>query len=210
MDAKAVADQIYREHSITATEEEVLEAQAWLQEERKINEASPATEKKDESTAPATPPPTPPTKLPPTPPVPGEIPVFGGFPPDGGVVAGGMVGGVTGGVGGGVTAMSLNGGCLFLKSCNRSRTSSRYALPSKLAFMKSSRSSLLRYPRRIRSSITGTGGAFGTPSGMISFISASLDVDSEVFSTTAGTVPTRPPPSDDAFTGGCTGGVRAA
>ena len=69
MDAKAVADQIYREHSMRVTEEEVLHAQAWLQEERKINETPPATEKKDESmtsTAPVQPPPTAPVREPPT------------------------------------------------------------------------------------------------------------------------------------------------
>jgi hypothetical protein len=50
MDAKAVADRIYKEHSLSVTEEEVLDAQAWLQEERKINETPPATEKTDENT----------------------------------------------------------------------------------------------------------------------------------------------------------------
>jgi hypothetical protein len=82
MDAKAVADQIYREHSITATEQEVLDAQAWLQEERRINETPPATEKKDENTSPV----TPPTNLPTT----GEH--------QAGDVAGGLVGGVGGSV----------------------------------------------------------------------------------------------------------------
>jgi hypothetical protein len=60
-----------------------------------------------------------------------EAPVTGGC-------TGGVAGGVLGGVVlvlGGVAGISLNGDCLALKSCNRSRTSSRYALPSKLAFM---------------------------------------------------------------------------
>jgi len=48
MDAQAVANQIYMIHSIRVTEEEVLHAQAWLQEERRINETPPATEKKTE------------------------------------------------------------------------------------------------------------------------------------------------------------------
>src|SRR5208283_5618479 len=65
MDAKAVADRIYKEHSIVATEEEVLHAQAWLQEELKLNETPPATEKKTENTTPATLPVTPPVNVPP-------------------------------------------------------------------------------------------------------------------------------------------------
>jgi hypothetical protein len=60
MDAKAVADRIYREHSILATEEQVLHAQAWLQDELKLNETPPTIEKKTENTAPVTPPSTPP------------------------------------------------------------------------------------------------------------------------------------------------------
>src|SRR5208282_4230853 len=63
-DAKAVADRIHEEHSIVVTEQEVLDAQAWLQEERKLTEPPPATEKKDENTTPVTPPSTPPTNLP--------------------------------------------------------------------------------------------------------------------------------------------------
>ncbi len=54
MDAKAVADRIHEEHSIVVTEQEVLDAQAWLQEERRINETSPATEKKTENTTTST------------------------------------------------------------------------------------------------------------------------------------------------------------
>jgi hypothetical protein len=50
MDAKAVADRVYKEHSISVTEEEILHAQARLQEERKLNETPPVTEKKDENT----------------------------------------------------------------------------------------------------------------------------------------------------------------
>ena len=82
MDAKAVADRIYKEHSIVATEEEVLHAQAWLQEELKLNETPPATEKKAEVTAPATLPVTPPVQ--PTAPVQPPVTPPVNVPPDGG------------------------------------------------------------------------------------------------------------------------------
>lgn len=48
------ADRIYRELSISATEQKSLEAQAWLQEERKLNETPSATEKKTEATSSST------------------------------------------------------------------------------------------------------------------------------------------------------------
>ena len=51
MDAKAVANEIYLRHSMSVTEEQVLHAQAWLQEDLKLNETPPATEKKTEEAA---------------------------------------------------------------------------------------------------------------------------------------------------------------
>ncbi|HKM50813.1 MAG TPA: hypothetical protein VJZ75_06515 [Candidatus Bathyarchaeia archaeon] len=56
MDAKAVANEIYLRHSMSVTEEQVLHAQAWLQDELKLTETQSVTEKKTENTAPATPP----------------------------------------------------------------------------------------------------------------------------------------------------------
>ena len=50
MDAKAVANEIYLRHSMSVTEEQVLHAQAWLQEELKLTEPPPVTEKKTENT----------------------------------------------------------------------------------------------------------------------------------------------------------------
>jgi len=50
MDAKAVANEIYLRHSMSVTEEQVLHAQAWLQDELKLTEPQPVTEKKTENT----------------------------------------------------------------------------------------------------------------------------------------------------------------
>ena len=55
MGAMGGADFVYNEHSISTTEDVALHAQAWLQEERKLTELPPATEKKIENTQPITP-----------------------------------------------------------------------------------------------------------------------------------------------------------
>src|SRR5208283_1254833 len=92
MDAKAVANEIYLRHSMSVTEEQVLHAQAWLQEELKLNETPPATEKKAEVTAPATLPVTPPVQ--PTAPVQPPVTPPVNVPPDGGGRVGAVLAGV--------------------------------------------------------------------------------------------------------------------